>query len=67
MSPGLKDAMLCIDKCWKKIILLIGKIHHLSSIKIKKSFKSLDTRISQNNNDTFKKFTTEKESTMKRP
>ena len=32
MSPDLKDAMPCIDTCWKRIILLIGKIHLLSPI-----------------------------------
>ena len=41
MSPDLRDAMICTDKCWKKIIQLIGKIHQLSSIiKLKKSFNN---------------------------
>ena len=37
-----KYAMLCTDTCLKKIILLIGKMHHFSSIIKKKSFKWLN-------------------------
>ena len=42
ISPGIKDVMPFPDTCWKRIFLLIGKMHHLSSmIEIKKSFKWL--------------------------
>ena len=46
MSSDLRDAMLCtcfFRTYWKKIIVLNGKMYHLSSIiKIKKSFKWLN-------------------------
>ena len=48
MSPDLRNAVLCTDTFWKKIFLLIGKMHRLSSIiKVNKSFKWLNPLWSQ--------------------